>query len=404
MKIALLVDWHSEKMGYSDNFLPKALAKLGHEVHLISTNCQVYFNSPLYESIFKKFLGDGITKCGVSYPDNYTLHRLPHKIVRGRLRAVGMSRLLRQLKPDIVQVGELGSYLGYEAAMLKPWLGFKFFSECHTHASVFPPALGTAGRKRMLAWALYSRTVGSAMGAVTERCYPISDDAADIAERFYGISRKKITIRSLGVDTNLFHPLENEKDRTERDELRSSLNIGSDEIVAIYTGRISPEKGPSLLAAATAKLREQGERIRAVFIGDGPQEYLRAISSTSGCTVLPFVAVQSLPAFYRMADIGVWPKQESTSQLDALSCGLPLILSDKIHVTERVENCGLQYQEGNSESLAQQLKALSTSQSLRIQMGKIGSEKMVRDFSWDKIAALYASDYQNALQPKIAAQ
>ena len=57
MKIVLIQLWHSENMGYTDNMLPKYLAKLGHEVHLITSNGQIYFNSPEYSEVYEDALG-----------------------------------------------------------------------------------------------------------------------------------------------------------------------------------------------------------------------------------------------------------------------------------------------------------------------------------------------------------
>ncbi|MGZ3709213.1 MAG: glycosyltransferase, partial [Bdellovibrionota bacterium] len=186
MKIALVVDWHSERMGYSDNFLPKALAALGHEVHLITSNAQVYFNSPIYRDIFEKFLGPGLVDCGVKQVDGYTLHRLPLKQWRGRIHLQGLIPTLRKLKPEIVQAGEITSLLTYESAIAKPFLGYKLFVECHVHASVFPITMGIAGKKARLYWPVYNATVGRALGSMAERCYPISDDSADLATKYFG--------------------------------------------------------------------------------------------------------------------------------------------------------------------------------------------------------------------------
>jgi hypothetical protein len=44
MKIAVVSIFYSEGMGYSENCLPRALAALGHEVHLITTVFNVYGN------------------------------------------------------------------------------------------------------------------------------------------------------------------------------------------------------------------------------------------------------------------------------------------------------------------------------------------------------------------------
>ena len=46
---------------------------------------------------------------------------------------------------------------------------------------------------------------------------------------------------------------------------------------------------------------------------------------------------RQLSAHYRAADIGIWPRQESMSMIDAASSGVPLIVSDKIGEPERVE-------------------------------------------------------------------
>ena len=57
MKIVILSSWFSERMGYIENCLPKALALLGHEVHVVSSTAQVYFNSPDYKEVYEPFLG-----------------------------------------------------------------------------------------------------------------------------------------------------------------------------------------------------------------------------------------------------------------------------------------------------------------------------------------------------------
>ncbi len=77
MKIVILSNWFSERMGYIENCLPKALAKQGHEVHVISSTAQVYYNSPDYKNVYEPFLGKNIQEVGVKQVDGYTLHRIP---------------------------------------------------------------------------------------------------------------------------------------------------------------------------------------------------------------------------------------------------------------------------------------------------------------------------------------
>ncbi len=392
MRIALVVDCHSENMAYPDSFLPKALASLGHEVHLITSNGQVYFTSPVYKDIFEPFLGPGIVECGVNRRDGYTFHRLPHKVWRGKVHIKGLAQKLRILRPDIVQSGEIISLLTYEMALLKPFLGYKFFVECHTHASVFYPL----SKRDYLYWFRHRIGIGRLVSLMAEKFFAISTDAADVAIRLLGAQKHKMVVRSLGVETSLFKPPIDEISRQKRLSLRTQLGFSDSDIVCVYTGRFSQGKGCLCLAQAIGKLVEQGKPFRGLFVGNGNQEYVKDILSYPGCVVHPFVAGVDLPLFYWAADIGVWPKQESVSQLDATACGLPIVLSNKVKVLERIDGNGLLYEENNADDLADKLVILSDVETRR-RMGECGVKKIRERFSWDIIAKEFERDYKEAL-------
>ena len=105
---------------------------------------------------------------------------------------------------------------------------------------------------------------------------------------------------------------------------------------------------------------------------------------------------RDLPPYYWAADIGVWPKQESTSQLDAAAAGLPIILSNRVTVLERVTGNGLTYREGDPADLAERIKSLGQASS-RLELGTAGSRKMKARFSWLQIAEKRAGDYARSL-------
>jgi len=105
-----------------------------------------------------------------------------------------------------------------------------------------------------------------------------------------------------------------------------------------------------------------------------------------------------LAPFYWAADVGVWPKQESTSQLDAAACGLPLIVSNRVAVVERVTGNGLLYDEADPDDLARKIVALDDPE-VRQRMSAVGVEKVQRNFSWRRIAAERIDAYQAALGP-----
>ena len=396
MRIAIVVDWFAEKMGYAENFLPKALAALGAEVHVITSNVQPYFNSPFYREIYEPYIGPGVVDCSVKQLDGYTLHRLPHGHWRGRLRIKGLLQYVCSIKPQIVQTFDIYCPSTYELTLAKPLMGYRLFHESHIHASVFPPMTNWTGIRDRFEWLAYAATLGRFVSLKAEKCYPISADAADIVIQFFGFQPRKVNICSLGVDTDLFCPAVQPSLLEEREKLRHELGFGPADVVCAYTGRFSRDKGPTLLADAVKLLVQQGRPVRGLFIGGGQKEDLEAIQTSPGCIIHEFVPVHELPKFYRAADIGVWPKQESTSQLDAAACGLPLILSDRIQVKERVEGNGLLYSEGDAGDLAKQIWKLSKP-AFRQEMGQRGVEKICKNFSWQRIAGERLQDYEAAL-------
>ena len=64
MKIVFITEFFSEKMGYSENCLAKAMASLNHEVHVIASDLQVYGNKKNYKSTYEQFLGPKVQELG----------------------------------------------------------------------------------------------------------------------------------------------------------------------------------------------------------------------------------------------------------------------------------------------------------------------------------------------------
>lgn len=400
MKILFLTEMYSENMGYAENFLPKAMAKLGHEVHVVSSTAQVYFNAPHYEKTYAPFLGPGILSPGTKQIDGYVLHRLP--LIKPPLVNIIMMKGLREtitrIHPDVINVFHLYSQTCYEAAKVARQLHIRFFTESHVHASVFD-------MRNFKTWMKYHlfqfpRKL-QFINELTIKHYAIAKDVAEISRRYFLVPPEKIEIESLGVDTDLFRPVATAEEEQQRYQKRKALGFDDQDIVCIYTGRFTRDKNPHCLAQAVHALQERGyAHIKALFVGNGTPGDVAALQSLKGCVVHPFVQAHELPAFYWAADIGVWPRQESTSQLDAAACGLPIIISNRTEVKERIEPCagfsernGLWYEEDNFADLAEKILALTDPQ-MRKQMGKIGAAKVRLLFSWDAIARKREKDFQ----------
>jgi glycosyltransferase involved in cell wall biosynthesis len=221
--------------------------------------------------------------------------------------------------------------------------------------------------------------------------YPHTIDAKEISIKYLGIPSHKIKMLYLGSDSEIFYPF---KLTTEERSIKSKLGIKSDEIICIYTGRFTEDKNPLCLAKSINQLVNEGEKFKAIFIGDGPQK--KYISSLKGCIIVPFKPISDLSIYYNLADIGVWPAQESTSMLDAMATGLPIIISNKIKAIERVEGNGLTYNENNYSDLVCKLLKLK-SPNTRQQLGEKGRDKILKKYSWNSIAKKLNNDYSSSL-------
>lgn len=397
MRIAIVFYSFPRDMGYSNTMLARYLSRLGADVHYIATDLPVYHKSRDARTAYDGFSADATLKPGETERyDGYTVHCIPHRYVLGVPKFIGLADKLRQIQPDVVQLFVNAGWVPLQAALARLRQGFALFSAAHTTVSVFPLARRHAPPwDRELLANFASRVLpGRLVSLVTERCYAATDDCAEVALRFYGMPRQKITVVPLGVDTENFHPALTTAEVQRRTTLRAELGVAAEELLCIYTGQFTAAKNPLVLAQAVARLRATGLAVRGLFIGNGSQH--AELSACDGCVVLPFMAHRNLPPYYRAADLGVWPTQESMSMLDAAACGLPIIVNDTLLATERIEGNGVTYRLNDVTDLADKIRALSDPQR-RGQLGSVGARRMVELFSWDSIARRRLADYAAAV-------
>jgi glycosyltransferase involved in cell wall biosynthesis len=328
--------------------------------------------------------------------DGFTLHGLGHISSLGQMKFVGLEQKLRELRVDIVQSLLAIGWPPLQAARMRRGLGFSLFTANHTTASVFPLAqkpsrkLSPARIRNFL-----TRFVpGRYISRESTRCYAATVDCARVAVDYFGVEREKVALAPLGVDTDLFWPIRTDADRADRTALRTELGVLDSEVLFIYTGQFTDAKNPVVLADAVQDMVDRGLPVRALFIGDGSQSL--AIAARKNAIIRPFMPNISLPRYYRAADAGVWPTQESTSMLDAAACGLPVVVNDTLRAVERIDGNGLQYRLNDVGDLARVLSTLMEARR-RTELGSLGAIRMEREFSWRDLAARRLLDYEASL-------
>jgi glycosyltransferase involved in cell wall biosynthesis len=384
-------------MGYTENCLPKALASLGHDVHLITSNLNVYGNEAGYQRTYQEFLGAADQGVGTKYVDGYVVHRLQSRTLAGYVYLPELWRRIRELNPQIVHSLEIASLQSFALAIASLFNRFVLFAESHQHMSVVRPfLLERKGNywKKLAFWV--TRTVPTALASLrVSRCFAIAPDCIEVARRFYGVPKNKLKLQSLGTDLSVFGPAIDAAALQVREAARLELGFTEHDIVCIYTGRLSVEKDPALLARAIDMLSKQRSRFRGLFVGEGIQR--DEIAACTNTTILPFVTHRRLAQLYRLSDIAVWPTQESMSMLDAAASGLPLVVSNRIGESDRIDGNGMAYAEGDVSDLVKTLLRLECA-CTRKTLGQIGRHKMESKFNWQTIAKSVASDYAAGLR------
>lgn len=398
MRVAILAYTFPRGMGYIGNMLPRYLARLGADVHYITMDLPHYFQNTDQINSYGTFDGLDVTKPGaIEKYDGFTVHGLAHRASLGQMKFVGLEEKLRSLRVDVVQSLLAIGWPALQAARARRTLGFSLFTANHTTASVFPLALRPTSplSPARIKNFLTRFTPGRYISRETVKCYAATVDCARVAVDFFGVERKKISLAPLGVDTDLFWPIRADGDRADRSALREELGVSEREVLFVYTGQFTDAKNPILLADAIQCMAGQGLPARVLFIGDGAQA--AGIAERKNVIIRPFMPNTSLPRFYRAADVGVWPTQESTSMLDAAACGLPIVVNDTLRAVERIDGNGLQYRLNDADDLVRVLSTLMDARR-RSELGSLGAIRMEREFSWRDLVRQRLLDYEASLR------
>jgi len=129
-----------------------------------------------------------------------------------------------------------------------------------------------------------------------------------------------------------------------RSATRTTLGIGDDRVVLAVVGRLSHEKGHTVLADAVQLLpADVLERITLLLVGDGPDQVtiLNGYGNVVGLELKALGRRQDVAALLRASDIFVFPtfhENLSNALLEAMGAGLPVVASSvggNVEVLER---------------------------------------------------------------------
>jgi glycosyltransferase involved in cell wall biosynthesis len=210
-----------------------------------------------------------------------------------------------------------------------------------------------------------------------------------------GFERERIGWMPNPVDTDHFSPCS----AAERVELRRELKVGQETPLAVFVGRLDPQKELPWLIGAFARVVREIPDAKLALVGDGSLRVeLRALVSSlnldnsviftgrlNGDGVLKWLRAGDV--FTLISAIEGLP----CSLIEAMSAGLPPVVSRIPAHTQLVENevDGVLTELGNQESIARGLVRLLEDPAARTRMGSAARRRMLEQFSTARVVDCY---------------
>lgn len=175
-----------------------------------------------------------------------------------------------------------------------------------------------------------------------------------------------------GVDLARFRP-----DPAARVKLRQELEIGNEQVVILYLGRLNKDKGLLDLAEAFSGISEKNKNMILLMVGPDEEQIKDRIESTyqKQMTNMRFVPHTAIPEqFMACADIFCLPSYREgfgSVIIEAAAAGLPAIGSNIYGIKDAIENnvSGLLFECRNISDLSSKIECLVKDEKLRKELG-----------------------------------
>lgn len=201
-----------------------------------------------------------------------------------------------------------------------------------------------------------------------------------------------------GVDTARFHT-----DLVKRGQMRRHIGLAEGDVVALFVGRLSRDKGVLDLIKAFLLVAEQLPELVLLLVGPDEEGLGAEIDELRGKNArLHMLGGTAVPEEYMMAgDFFCLPSYREgfgSVVIEAAACGLPAICSDVYGLTDAVENgkSGFLHPVRDVKAIAALLERFSRDRSVREAMGEYARQRALTVFPTHAVVAAQLT-FVNAL-------
>ncbi len=295
-----------------------------------------------------------------------------------------LKRIVREERIDVIHAGpiDLCAWLSARAG-LAPLVSMSWGYDLLVNANSDPLS------RRRIQYALQHTTI------LLDDCQTVSNAALG-----FGFPMERIITFPWGIDLQVYIPK-----KVKNSGVRSTY---SNTIVLISTRTMEKMYGCDVIVDSFIMAARQEEKLRLTMLGDGSQrqDLLRRITAAGLEGRVQFagnVPEDEMVTHFQASDVYISASHSdgsSVSLLQAMACGLPVIVSDIPGNREWVSAGwnGWIFKDGDRESLAMLMLEASRSAELRAVYGKQSRKIVVDRADWKKNSARLMDVYQMAIE------
>ncbi|MGJ7512474.1 glycosyltransferase family 4 protein [Variovorax sp. GT1P44] len=233
-------------------------------------------------------------------------------------------QLWSRRRPDLVYIATEGP-LGWSALQMARKLKLPACSDFRTNFHVYSRHYGIGWLHRPIMSYLrkfHNRTAFTMVPSETLR------------QQLRGQGFERLVLVARGVDTEQFNP------RRRSEALRGQWGVTPETPVALFVGRLAPEKNLDALGNAFIAMRERNAATRLVVVGEGPLAQQLAAALPEAI----FVGTrrgEELGTYYASSDIFIFPSMTETFgnvTLEAMASGLAVLAYDHASASQMIHS------------------------------------------------------------------
>jgi glycosyltransferase involved in cell wall biosynthesis len=217
--------------------------------------------------------------------------------------------------------------------------------------------------------------------------------------RKHGLNGEQLVWAPHAVDNGRFTSINNEQ-QEELYRWRAELQISDTDFVVLFAGKLEAKKNPLFVLDLAKKLT--GAHIKFIIVGNGDlEESLKAKNREGRVVFLPFQNQSKMPLVYRLGNVLLLPSKGpgetwGLAANEALACGLPVILSDKVGSAPDLvgdKNTGIVFSGNDVNRVAGYICSLQKDERF-YQQGSEAARQHIRAFSFENIAGAIEEEMQ----------